>query len=67
VREHDVQRPPAERLPATNDDARRLLRAGVETELHVHPGAAHGYDSVTADAAFVARWTSDRVRVLTNV
>lgn len=47
--------------------ARRLLRAGVETELHVHPGAAHGYDSVTADAAFVARWTSDRVRVLTNV
>ena len=26
--------------------AHRLLRAGVPTELHVYPGAFHGFDSV---------------------
>lgn len=28
------------------DYARRLLRAGVPTELHVYPGAFHGFDSI---------------------
>jgi triacylglycerol lipase len=29
--------------------ARRLMRAGVPTELHVYPGAYHGFN-LTADA-----------------
>ncbi len=36
--------------------ARRLIRAGVPTELHVFPGAFHGFDGVpSARAAIVAR------------
>jgi acetyl esterase/lipase len=35
------------------DYARRLMRAGVPTELHVYPGAYHGFDMM--DAASVAR------------
>lgn len=30
--------------------AHRLLRAGVPTELHVHPGAYHGYFSASGTA-----------------
>ncbi len=38
------------------DYARRLIRAGVPTELHVFPGAYHAFDQVTsARAALVAR------------
>jgi triacylglycerol lipase len=38
------------------DYARRLVRAGVPTELHVYPGAFHAFDFVpTADVAFRAR------------
>lgn len=36
--------------------ARRLIRAGVPTELHVFPGAFHGFDAVaSARSALVAR------------
>jgi acetyl esterase/lipase len=31
------------------DYAQRLLRAGVATELHVHPGTCHGFDSLLPD------------------
>lgn len=38
------------------DYARRLLRAGVATELHVYPGGFHGFDlDATADVAVQAR------------
>ena len=36
------------------DYARRLMRAGVPTELHVYPGACHGFYSIAPQAA-VAR------------
>jgi acetyl esterase/lipase len=49
------------------DYALRLNRAGVPTELHVYPGACHGYQiAVDSDVArqaehdkqtFLARWT----------
>jgi len=32
------------------DYARRLLRSGVPTELHVYPGAFHGFD-IAVEAA----------------
>lgn len=39
--------------------ARRLTRAGVPTELHVYPGAFHGFDlHPTADVSCAARRTS---------
>lgn len=41
-----------------------LWRSGVEAELHVHPGAPHGYDSLALDSAFARRWRADRTRVL---
>lgn len=41
-----------------------LWRSGVEAELHVHPGAPHGYDSLALDSAFARRWRADRIRVL---
>lgn len=36
------------------DHARRLLRADVPTELHVHPGAFHGFDLHPTSAVAVA-------------
>lgn len=49
------------------DYAHRLLSAGVQTELHVHPGAPHGYDTMAIGTPFAARWKADRVRVLTSL
>lgn len=49
------------------DYARRLLRAGVQTELHVHPGAPHAYDSMALDSAFADRWRADRTRALMGI
>jgi acetyl esterase/lipase len=37
--------------------ARRLISAGVPAELHVVPGAYHGYDLLVPDAAVTARFT----------
>lgn len=38
--------------------ARRLMRAGVPTEVYVAPGAFHGFDAMVPDAAISRRFTS---------
>jgi acetyl esterase/lipase len=44
--------------------ARRLMDAGVDTELHVVPGLPHGFESVAPDAAATARVMANRLRRL---
>ncbi|MEO6954042.1 MAG: alpha/beta hydrolase [Polyangia bacterium] len=44
--------------------ARRLGQAGVDVELHVHPGCPHGFDRVAPRAAVTRRAMADRIRVL---
>jgi acetyl esterase/lipase len=46
------------------DYARRLGAAGVSVELHVHPGAPHGFDRIAPESALVRRAMADRLRVL---
>ncbi|MGW4129420.1 alpha/beta hydrolase [Amycolatopsis japonica] len=46
------------------DYAARLVRAGVSTELHMYPGAPHGYDWIGYGGPLTERWRSDRVRVI---
>jgi len=46
------------------DYARRLLQAGVPTELHVYPGAYHGFDGLAPTANVVQRFIADRNHVL---
>jgi acetyl esterase/lipase len=45
------------------DYAQRLLRAGVATELHVYPGAYHGFD-LALDADVTKRFRRDSVQAL---
>jgi acetyl esterase/lipase len=45
------------------DYAQRLLRAGVATELHVYPGAYHGFD-LAFDADVTERFRRDSVEAL---
>ncbi|WP_406257313.1 alpha/beta hydrolase [Streptomyces chartreusis] len=45
--------------------AQNLLWAGVECELHFHPGAPHGHDWINPDSALNKRVIADRVRVIT--
>lgn len=45
------------------DYARRLIRAGVPTELHVYPGAFHGFD-IMPGAAVADSARADRVNAL---
>ncbi|ABW14134.1 Alpha/beta hydrolase fold-3 domain protein [Parafrankia sp. EAN1pec] len=47
--------------------ARRLAMAGVSIELHVHPGAPHGFDALGPETDIGQRATADRVRVLTGL
>lgn len=42
------------------DYARRLLAAGVPTELHVYPGGFHGFDGMAPGAAVSRRFAADR-------
>jgi acetyl esterase/lipase len=42
------------------DYARRLLEAGVPTELHVYPGAVHGFDLFAPDAEVTRRFCRER-------
>jgi acetyl esterase/lipase len=47
--------------------AQRLLQAGVPTELHVLPGAFHGWDVFAPDASLTKRFTAERDAVLRRV
>jgi acetyl esterase/lipase len=49
------------------DYARRLVRAGVSTELHVLPDLPHGFDLVAPDAIATQRVIANRLRRLTNL
>ena len=44
------------------DYAVRLRHAGVPVELHVYPGAPHGYDSLAPTSAIARRWASSPSR-----
>ncbi len=44
--------------------ARRLARAGVPIQLHVHPGVPHGFGLIAPEAEVTKRAFADRIRVL---
>jgi acetyl esterase/lipase len=39
--------------------ARRLIGAGVSTELHIYPGAYHGFDFIAPNSAVTQHFTLD--------
>jgi acetyl esterase/lipase len=47
--------------------AARLAGAGVPLELHVHPGAPHGYERMAPSSELARRVSADRVRVLRSI
>jgi acetyl esterase/lipase len=47
--------------------AGRLAGAGVPLELHVHPGAPHGYERIAPSSELARRVSDDRVRVLRSL
>jgi len=49
------------------DYARRLLDAGVTTELHVYPGTFHGFDVFAPAAAISTRAIADYVDAVRRV
>ncbi len=46
--------------------AQRLIQAGVPTELHVYPGAIHGFDALAPSAAVSKRFKTERDQALTR-
>ena len=49
------------------DYARRLLAAGVPTELHVYPGGFHGFDGMAPRAELAQRFHADRDQALKRI
>ena len=49
------------------DYARRLLAAGVPTELHVYPGGFHGFDGMAPRAKLAQRFHADRDQALKRI
>jgi acetyl esterase/lipase len=47
--------------------AARLAGAGVPLELHVHPGAPHGYERMAPSSELARRVSADRVRILRSL
>jgi len=47
--------------------ARRMAAAGVSIELHVHPGAPHGFERAAPKSAVARRALADRYRVLASL
>ena len=44
--------------------ALKLSQAGIPVELHVHPGAQHGFELIAPVSKVAQRSTKDRLRVL---
>jgi acetyl esterase/lipase len=49
------------------DYARRCLAAGVPTELHVHSGIPHSFETVAFESAVAQRMMADRIRNLRSL
>jgi acetyl esterase/lipase len=49
------------------DYARRLASAGISVELHVHPGAPHGFERLAPNADVAVRAMADRLRVIATL
>lgn len=47
--------------------AERLSQAGVEVELHVHPGVPHAFEIFAPDSGVARRAQADRTRVLRSI
>jgi acetyl esterase/lipase len=47
--------------------AQQLAKADVPVELHVHPGAPHGYDRIAPDSKLTKRAMNDRIRVIKSI
>jgi acetyl esterase/lipase len=45
----------------------KLSQAGVEVELHLHPGVPHEFDSIAFDSDVARRAIADRVRALKSI
>jgi len=47
--------------------AQNLAKAGIPVELHVHPGAPHGYDRLAPNSRLTQRAMNDRIRVIKSI
>jgi acetyl esterase/lipase len=47
--------------------AQQLSKVGIPVELHVHPGAPHGYDRIASNAKLTKRAMNDRIRVIQSI
>jgi acetyl esterase/lipase len=47
--------------------ALQFTKAGIPVELHVHPGAPHGYDRIAPNSKLTRRAMTDRIRVIQSI